>query len=273
MTLYTALRHITAQKITIMDSQDPIIKSMQDNRPEPPKGDAGPAPKPPIGAPGEPKQGLGNPPANETKIAYKPPEPPKPVIGGTGGSMASSRPPMHKGDIPPLPKPMKSLHEEHLKRPGEGDGTPKVNLVLLVVTILLLLFGTFIIYNKIEGFQKSSGENETAVKENVEDVNAKLDLTIQKIQEDEAKRSVVEQDLFDAGGTIQKCADELVAEGEKLVADGDALKKEGEASEDQAKIDRGQNQMDRGNAMLEHGKAYDTEGKDYQASSDMEGNK
>lgn len=258
-----------------MDSQDPIIKSMQDKRSEPPKGDAGPTPKPPIGTPGEPKTGLGEPPSpDETKIAYKAPEPPKHALSGTEGPVASfPPPPPPPKDVPELPKPMKPLHEERVKLPRGGDGTPKVNLALIIVTILLLLLSSFLIFNKIGGFEKDSGENETAVKESVEDMNAKLDLTIQKIQEEEIKSSQTEQDLFDAGASLQKCADELVMEGEKLIADGDALKKEGEATGDQAKIDRGQNQMDRGNAMLNHGKTYDAEGKDYQAMSGMQGNK
>jgi hypothetical protein len=250
-----------------MDSQDPIIKSMQDKRSEPPKGDVGPTPKPPIGTPDEPKKGLGEPPTpDETKIAYKAPESPKPFA-------SSTPPPPPPKDVLELPKPMKPLHEERVKLPRGGDGTPKVNLVLIVVTILLLLLGMFVIYNKIGGFEKDSGENETSMKESVEDMNAKLDLTIQKIQEEEIKSSQSKQDLFDAGASLQKCADELVMEGEKLIADGDALKKEGEATGDQAKIDRGQNQMDRGNAMLNHGKTYDAEGKNYQSISGIQGNK
>jgi hypothetical protein len=253
--------------------QDPIIKSMQDNRPEPPKQDVGPAPKPPIGTPEEPKKGLGNPPASEaTKISYKAPEPPKSITPDQNRGGRDAAPPA-SGKMPELPKPMKSLHEEHVKLPKNGDVTPKVNLALIIVTILLLVMGSFVLFNKIGGFEETLAENDATAKKSLEEMNAKLDLTIQKIQEDELRLSQMKQQLFDAGAALQKAADELVTEGEKLAADGDVLKKEGEATEDQAKIDRGQNQIDRGNAMQEHGKAYDEQGKEEQEKSGMDGNK
>jgi len=246
---------------------DPIIKSMQDNRSEPPKGEAGPAPKPPIGMAGEPKKGLGDPPAAErAKISYKPPEPPKPVKD----ERDIPPPPKDKTGMPELPKPMKSLHEGHVKLPHSVDGTPKVNLVFIIVTVILIVLGTFVLYNKIGGFETDSAQNVAAVKQNVDNMNAKLDLTIQKIQEQETLSAKLEQELFDAGADIQKAADELSAEGDKLIADGEALKSEGQANQDQAKIDRGQNQIDRGTAMKEHAENYGEQAMSYRETSGMD---
>jgi hypothetical protein len=130
--------------------------------------------------------------------------------------------------------------------------------------------GLFAVYTKLGGFDSEATETAEDTKAAVDDMNAKLDITIQRIQEQERAEGDLRQSLFNAGSELQKCADMLVAEGEKLVLDGQALKGEGEANGNQSKIDRGQNEIDRGNAMQSFGKQYMDEGKKTQTDSGID---
>lgn len=229
---------------------DPIIQSMQDA--QKPAG-SGPAPKQPLSMM-SPKK-LGDPPAGEKKGNMPPPPPPSPAA-------KKPEPATPKPPIPPMPTPSRG-----------NDGTPKVNMVLLIVLLLVTGFGLGAIYLTVKNVDASTSGNGNATQNTLEDMQAKLDITIQKIQSDESTNREMQQQLFDTAGELQKAADELVSEGEKLIADGQALKTEGEATNNQDKIARGQNQIDRGTAMVEHGRSYDASGKMAQSDSGMDANK
>jgi hypothetical protein len=214
-------------------NNDPILNSMKDKRPE-----ANPLPKPPGNMPG---------------ISSKPPEPPK---------SAAPKEPLS------LPKPMKPLHEERAKSPR--GGVTGVNLALHLITLFFLLIGLGVMYIKLGGFEDDAVAKAEAVEQSVSEVNAKLDLTIQKIQEQDATAMELKQKLFDAGASLKTCADELAAEGEKIKIEGNALKAEGETQGNQEKTNLGQNQSDRGSAMSEHGSTYQSKAASYQADSGME---
>jgi hypothetical protein len=218
-------------------NNDPVLNSMKDKRPDA-KPDANPFSKPPVNVPG---------------VSSKPPEPPKSAV---------PKEPLS------LPKPMKPLHEERAKSPR--GGMTGLNVALHLITLFLLLIGLTAMYVKLGGFESDAAAKAEAVERTVDELNAKLDLTIQKIQEEDAATLELKQKLFDAGASLQTCADELATEGEKIKADGTALKTEGETQGNQGKIDLGQNQSDRGSAMSEHGSAYQSQAASYQTDSGIE---
>ena len=232
--------------------QDPIIQSMHNPKPEgttPP-----PPPKPPV------KQE-----AKKSFSFQKDEDPQSKEVKDNSSEPSFSIP---KSSTPPPIKPQEASKKKPEKS-SESKILPVINTILLLLVLITSAVAIAMIGQNGTKVNTAIQNGKTDVQNQMSTMEGKLDITIQKFQEEDRINTKWQSDLFDAGSKLQAAGDELVKEAKALTDDANFIKTIGEELKRTDLIERANKMIERANILQTQGMSYIENGKTAQDESTL----
>ncbi len=230
------------------DSQDPIIRTMQDppqkqtpppdRLPMEPIADATPIPDRP--------HGLGNPPSTTETSS---PKPDLSFSKKSADQSASETPSPLQPVIPSIPTAPPSSKPAFTEHPRHNGSSHAAVITICVLIFVLLAAGLPLIWMKLGTLEQGISSTSATMSQNVGVVATKVDGFDQSFKLIQDANTTCKQNLAGATTTISKCGESASKVADLLLAEGTRQKTEGDATKNQPESSQGQWLIDRGNEL------------------------